>query len=67
MLDNARMTSSNQDAARLRSRAARLLQLAATFEDRERDQGKQVKALASRRNRYAETLNEHRVPEHRQQ
>ena len=37
MLDNARMASSKQDAARLRSRAVRLLQLAATLEDRERD------------------------------
>ena len=37
MLDNARTASSREDAARLRSRAARLLELAATFEDKERD------------------------------
>ena len=37
MLDNARLASSRDDAARLRSRAARLLELAATFEDKEHD------------------------------
>ena len=37
MLDNAQLASSRKDAARLRSRAARLLELAATFEDKERD------------------------------
>jgi hypothetical protein len=37
MLDNARMASGREDAARLLSRADRLFDLAATIEDRDGD------------------------------